>query len=252
MKEKVLLRFLILLGIISMSHPREVFSQASNKKFVVEGRILDPLGGKAVGATILVKGTTTGTVTNTDGFFTLQIPSEKSVLVIRHFSTSEFWEDSFEAGKEYVIRLTPDSLASAVPVFDKVEELPRPKTGDQGWYAYLSKNVKYPQGDRKNGVEGTVIVGFEVHADGSIQNVKVLRGIGGECDQEAARVVASGPSWQPGTIAGEAVNTRMSIPVQFKLSGAEGTLSNSKENAISKLYGENRLVVIGYLPQASR
>jgi len=144
--------------------------------------------------------------------------------------------------------------AESYPVFDRVEENPRPETGDDGWYAYLSKNIKYSQDDRKAGVEGTVIVGFEIHADGSVHNVKVLRGIGGESDQEAVRVVSAGPNWAPGKIGGEAVNTRMSMPIQFKLSGASdsNSLARSRETAIAKLYGKEGVVVIGYLPTASR
>lgn len=146
------------------------------------------------------------------------------------------------------------NTAESYPVFDRVEEIPRPTTGDNGWYPYLSKNIKYSQEDRKAGVEGTVIVGFEIHADGSIHNVEILRGIGGESDQEALRVVSAGPNWVPGKIGGEAVNTRMSMPIQFKLSGSSesGSLARSRETAIAKLYGKEGVVVIGYLPTASR
>lgn len=151
------------------------------------------------------------------------------------------------------------SAYSQTGVFDRVEEVPRPKDGDEGWYAYLSKNVKYAQSDRESGVEGTVIVGFEIHADGSVQNVEVLRGIGGACDQEAVRVVAAGPNWEPGKIGGEAVNTRMSMPIQYKLSRSPSSDSpernsteRNKENAIAKLYDGSGVVVVGYLPNGSR
>ncbi len=253
MKNKVLFRLLILMGIVTFGYQQDVFSQSTPpEKLLVKGRVNDPDGKKAVGATILIKGTTTGTVTDINGFFSIELPTERANLVIRHFSTSQVWEDSFEAGKEYIIKLAPDSVSAQSPVFDRVEENPRRANGDNGWNAYLAKNIRYPQSDRKIGVQGTVIVGFEVHADGSVQNVEILRGIGGECDQEAARVVASGPRWEPGKIAGEAVNTRMSMAIQFKLSGADGSLPNIKENTIAKLYGEHSVIVIGYNPQASR
>lgn len=144
--------------------------------------------------------------------------------------------------------------AESYPVFDRVEENPRPATGDDGWNVYLAKNMRYSLKDREQGVEGTVIVGFQIHADGSVQNVEVLRGIGGESDQEAVRVIAAGPNWQPGKIGGEAVNTRMSISVQFKLSGypTSDALAQSREAAIADLYGKERLVVIGYAPVSSR
>ncbi|MBN7810530.1 TonB family protein [Algoriphagus sp. H41] len=250
MKREVLIRTVLLAVVMALSFHSAVFSQS--KDFVIEGKVNDPDGNKAPGATIVLKGTTTGTVTDLDGNFSIKVPTEQAVLVIRHFTTTQVWEDTFDAGKKYVIKLAPDSVSRSSQVFDRVEEVPRPKSGNDGWYAYLAKNIKYPQSARKNGVVGTVIVGFEVHADGSVQNVEILRGIGGECDREAARVVAAGPDWEPGKISGQAVNTRMSIPVQFKLQGAEPSLSDAKENTIARLYGESSLVVIGYLPQASR
>jgi TonB family protein len=253
MKKQVLFRFVILVGIISMVCPREVFSQVSNNKFIVKGKIVDSQGEKAVGATIVVKATDAGTVTDVNGAFSIQLPSEKAVLSIRHFSTSQVWEDSFEAGKEYVIRLAPDSVSTSIPVFDRVEELPRPTAGEEGWYTYLAKNVKYPQIDREHGVEGTVIIGFDVMEDGSIDRVAILRGIGGESDKEALRVIAEGPRWEPGKIGGEAVNTRMSLPVRFVLNRPSGEkpLASAREKAIADLYGQH-LVVVGYLPTATQ
>ncbi len=250
MKKQVLVRTLVYTALLALGFHTAVYSQT--EEFIVEGKINDPNGNKAVGATVVIKGTTTGTVTNTDGNFSIKIPSKEAVLVIQHYTTSQVWEDSFEAGKKYVIKLAEDPISEPKQVFDRVEEIPRPKSGDQGWFEYLAKNMKYPQSARENGVVGTVIVGFVVHVDGSIQNVEILRGIGEECDQEAARVIAAGPKWEPGKIAGEAVNTRMSIPVQFKLQGAGGSLPDIKENTIAKLYGEKSLVVIGYLPRASK
>lgn len=107
MKKQVLYRFAVLLGLISMICLQEVFSHVIKDKFVVKGRIVDSKGEKAVGATVVIKGTNTGTVTDVNGIFSINLPSSKAVLLIRHFSTTQIWEDSFEAGKEYVIKLAP-------------------------------------------------------------------------------------------------------------------------------------------------
>lgn len=258
MKTQVVMRFLILLGIATLGIQEHGFSQKASGEFVVEGRVNDPNGKKAIGAAILVKGTTIGTVTDTTGYFTLKVPSENAVLVISHFSTTQSLELPVNGSKKHVVRLAADPenqhpvklSEKNYPVFDRVEENPRPIAGANGWYAYLSKNIKYSKNDRKAGVEGTVIVGFEIHADGSVQNVELLRGIGGESDQEAIRVVASGPAWEPGKIAGESVNTRMSMPIQFRISGSENSNATSKESTIAKLYGKEGVVVIGYQTQA--
>lgn len=67
------------------------------------------------------------------------------------------------------------------------------------------------------GIEGTVIVVFLVNTDGSIQDVEVLRGIGGGCDEEAVKVVQNAPKWEPGKQRGRPVRTRMRLPIRFRL-----------------------------------
>lgn len=103
-------------------------------------------------------------------------------------------------------------------IFDVVETQPNPPGGMSGWNKYLSDNLKYPTQARRMGIEGTVIVVFVVNTDGSIQDVDVLRGIGGGCDDEAVRVVQNAPNWEPGKQRGRPVRTRMRLPIRFKLS----------------------------------
>lgn len=103
-------------------------------------------------------------------------------------------------------------------IFDVVETQPNPPGGMSGWNKYLSKNLKYPTQARRMGVEGTVIVVFVINTDGSIQDVEVLRGIGGGCDEEAVKVVTKAPKWEPGKQRGKPVRTRMRLPIRFKLS----------------------------------
>ena len=103
-------------------------------------------------------------------------------------------------------------------IFDVVETQPNPPGGMSGWNKYLSNNLKYPTQARRMGVEGTVIVVFVINTDGSIQDVEVLRGIGGGCDEEAVKVVTNAPKWEPGKKRGKPVRTRMRLPIRFKLS----------------------------------
>ncbi|EAZ79089.1 energy transducer TonB [Algoriphagus machipongonensis] len=119
--------------------------------------------------------------------------------------------------KEVVIAEAPVE-EKADEIFDVVENQPVPPGGMSGWNQYLSKNLKYPTQARRMGIEGTVIVVFVVNTDGSIQDVDVLRGIGGGCDEEAVRVVSNAPNWEPGKQRGRPVRTRMRLPIRFKLS----------------------------------
>ncbi|WP_332910935.1 energy transducer TonB [Algoriphagus boritolerans] len=114
-------------------------------------------------------------------------------------------------------------------VFDVVEEQPSPQGGMNGWNQYLAKNITYPAQARQLGIEGTVIVVFEIQKDGSIRNVEILRGIGGGADEEAVRVVQNAPKWQPGKQRGREVITRMRLPIRFKLASiSESNLISAK------------------------
>lgn len=102
-------------------------------------------------------------------------------------------------------------------VFTIVEQMPSFPGGDEKMYKYLGNNIKYPQVARETGIQGRVFVNFVVEPDGSVSNVKVLRGIGGGCDEEAMRVVKAMPKWTPGKQRGKAVRVSYTLPVVFKL-----------------------------------
>ena len=102
-------------------------------------------------------------------------------------------------------------------IFQIVEEMPSYPGGDQKLMEYIAKNIKYPQIARESGIQGRVFVGFVVEPDGHVSNVKLLRGIGGGCDEEAMRVIKSMPKWKPGKQRGKAVRVSYQIPVMFEL-----------------------------------
>jgi protein TonB len=120
--------------------------------------------------------------------------------------------------KEVVITEAVVVEEKADAIFDVVETQPNPPGGMSGWNKYLSDNLKYPTQARRMGVEGSVILVFVINTDGSIQDVEVLRGIGGGCDEEAVKIVKNAPKWEPGKQRGRAVRTRMRLPIKFKLS----------------------------------
>ncbi len=83
--------------------------------------------------------------------------------------------------------------------------------------AYIKGNLKYPDRAVQNEISGTVVVEFVVQVDGSIQNPKVLKGLGYDCDEEALSVIAQMPAWQPGKQGGRPVPVIMKVPIRFKL-----------------------------------
>ena len=102
-------------------------------------------------------------------------------------------------------------------VYSIVETMPSFPGGQTALVAYLQENLKYPQSARDNGIQGRVYVNFVVEKDGSISNVKVNRGIGGECDEEAVRVIKAMPKWIPGVQKGQTVRVSYMMPIVFKL-----------------------------------
>lgn len=100
-------------------------------------------------------------------------------------------------------------------IFQVVEEMPVFPGGETKLLEYISNNIQYPQVARETGIQGRVFIGFVVEPDGSISNVKLLRGIGGGCDEEAIRVVKSMPKWKPGKQHGKVVRVSYQIPISF-------------------------------------
>ena len=102
-------------------------------------------------------------------------------------------------------------------VFTFVEQKPLFPGGEAALFKYLGENIKYPSLARESGTEGKVFIQFVVNKDGSISDAKVVRGIGGGCDEEALRVVREMPKWEPGRQNGQSVRVQYSLPVVFKL-----------------------------------
>ena len=82
---------------------------------------------------------------------------------------------------------------------------------------HLNSNVKYPDVERVNGVQGRVIVESIIEKDGSMSDVKVIRSVDPSLDREALRVVKAMPKWTPAKLKGIPVRTKCTTPVVFRL-----------------------------------
>jgi periplasmic protein TonB len=102
-------------------------------------------------------------------------------------------------------------------IFTVVEQDPQYPGGYDAMMTFVKQNMKYPANARRLNIEGTVYVGFVVNKDGSISDVKVLRGIMTECDNEAVRVIRMMPAWKPGKQNGRNVNVRYTVPLKFRM-----------------------------------
>jgi protein TonB len=112
---------------------------------------------------------------------------------------------------------TPISAADSNKVFTTVDQEPMPQGGIPGFYKYLEKNLHYPEDAKKKNLQGKVFLTFVVEKDGSITDVKVLRGISPDIDAEAIRVISNSPKWNPGTQDGKPVRVQYVVPLSFAL-----------------------------------
>jgi protein TonB len=97
------------------------------------------------------------------------------------------------------------------------EQNAEPINGYEAYYRYIKNNLKYPEEATKQQAEGKVWVEFVVKKDGSLANIKIQRGIGYGCDEEALRVIKAGEKWKPAVDKGEMVMQKVAIPIVFKL-----------------------------------
>ena len=105
----------------------------------------------------------------------------------------------------------------AIP-FQLVEEKLSFNGGDANEFSkWVNSRLVYPEIAKENGVQGRVTLQFTVNADGTVSNVKVLRGVDSSLDKEAVRVVSSSPKWKPGKQRDRAVKVTYTFPVIFQL-----------------------------------
>ncbi|WP_439488241.1 energy transducer TonB [Algoriphagus sp.] len=120
--------------------------------------------------------------------------------------------------------IIPEIEISSAPVIEDVDKIvdfaevqAMFKGGMDAWYAYLNKNLVYPSQAKRANIEGMVVVRFVVNTDGSIQDIELVRTIGGGCDEIAKKVIENSPNWNPGKMGGKAVRSRMTMPIRFRL-----------------------------------
>ena len=130
-------------------------------------------------------------------------------------------EDDANMGVEimdYVEAVEEEVIEEEEIPFQLVEQKPSFQGGDANEFSkWVNSRLVYPEIAKENGVQGRVTLQFTVNADGSVSNVKVLRGVDSALDKEAVRVVSSSPKWTPGRQRDRAVKVTYIFPVIFQL-----------------------------------
>ena len=137
----------------------------------------------------------------------------------------EIVEDEVEIEEELEIEDTESDEDEIIEIeeeddeefFMVVENMPEFPGGDLGLMKYIQKNVRYPAIAKEYNITGKVYISFIVDKQGSVTNVKVVRGVDKNLDEEAVRVVKSLPKYKPGKQRGKPVRVIFTIPIKFTL-----------------------------------
>lgn len=112
--------------------------------------------------------------------------------------------------------LKEDKQVEAPVPFQMADEKPTFQGGDSNQFSnWVNQRLVYPESVKKQGIQGRVTLQFTVDTDGSVTNVRVLRGVHPDLDNEAVRVVASSPKWNPGKCSNRIVPVTYTFPVIF-------------------------------------
>jgi len=150
-------------------------------------------------------------------------PPPQATTVIEIVDDEEEIEEELELDMEVDQHTEIEFIESAVEevaeeeIFTIVEDMPSFPGGEEALFKYLAQNIKYPQIAKEAGITGRVFVNFVIDKEGNVTDVKVLRGIGGGCDEEAVRVVKNMPKWSAGKQRGKPVKVSYNLPIKFSL-----------------------------------
>ncbi len=138
----------------------------------------------------------------------IEVPNDKII-------EEEILDFSADLNFDEQLELPPppeEALEEEEDFFVAVEQMPELIGG----LVQLQSSIRYPEIARKAGIEGRVIVQFIVTENGTVENPRVIRGIGGGCDEEALRAVAKA-KFEPGRQRGKPVRVQYSLPIMFLL-----------------------------------
>ena len=168
----------------------------------------------------------------TDVHISRGLSTEIDAEAIRLIKNSPMWKSGMQNGRHVRVAYTlpipfpfPRDESSAKAqrsdadslTFTPVEKEPEFLGGLEKFFKFLTNNLHYPDQARENNVQGKVIVSFVVERDGTLTDVKVSRGLGSGCDEEAVRVLRASPKWKPGMQNGRPVRVAYTMPISFPI-----------------------------------
>ncbi len=225
-------------GLLAMTTSREritaVVTQANDDTITVSGKVLGADGKPLPGAQVAIKGESKGTSTSVEGKYTLvNVPKSASLVVsfigfrpqivaVKGKETIDIVMSRAVVLNQVSITVYEGPLVSSTALSHdttssptSAEQMPEFPGGIGALDQYLMRNLRYPQRAKQANVSGQVFVQFVVTETGEIRELRILKGIGFGCDEEAVRVVSQMPNWKPGEQNGKPISVQYNLPIQF-------------------------------------
>jgi len=161
------------------------------------------------------------------------------LLLVTRFS------DFVNAQVDTVVKATTLPELADDSIYNVVDEPPQYPGGFEEMFSFMKKNMVYPPIGKQIGIQGKVHICFIIEPDGSISNPVALKTAPGGLTGEAMRIVKLMPRWKPGILAGKAVRTRCTLPVNFVLNST-GPLQEGPYEEICITYGRIQMIQKNY------
>jgi hypothetical protein len=209
-------------------------STASSKRssvFKADGKIISSEDNMPVaGVTIVVKGESTGVITDANGNFNIDLPDSKSHTLVASYIGMETKVFETKPDTPSIIKLDPSLAAlneivvTAYGINREKSEMetkpegyfpPSPAGGKSDFDKYIRENLQWPD-TLSSGQKAIVVLVFSVLTDGSIDSIKIIRSPGKNFSDEAIRLLRSGPSWKPAVADGQIIEDQVRLRIVFK------------------------------------
>lgn len=213
---------------------RSAVTKTENKRLpatVVHGTVRDENNEPLPGVNVMIKGSNNGVVTDVDGTYQIPLDDTNAELVFSFIgmnpvdvpvSNNEAIDIKMEEDVSQLSEVVVVGYASVQDGLDREKEpniyqLAEPAGGRKAFKKYLVDNMRYPETAIENKIQGKVTIQFTVQQSGTVNDFKVIKGLGYGCDEEVIRLIRQGPKWTPTRRNAEPLRGKVKVRLRFQL-----------------------------------
>ena len=184
-------------------------SKSLNQTRIINGKVTDQNGTPLFGVSIVDNENANGTVTDVNGEFSLETDADVKEITSQYVGYKK--QKKRVDNEDFItIQLIKEEGLSDIVVTSDAQEIPKnssavasPVDGMSHFKNYITSNLRYPMQAKQAGVEGKVVLLFNVTNKGRPTDIEVKKSLGYGCDEEAIRLLVEGPDWEQGSTSGK-------------------------------------------------